>query len=94
MRCLSRISASKSGVVFASRSHLLLHRLTCEVKADFLLLRLIFFFFCLVVPTGEYKQHKDCVVVGKEENLTLLLLGPYIIWNKQLLRCLRVGVHP
>lgn len=79
-------------VFFASRSHLLLRRLSCEVKADFLLLRLIFVY--LVVQTGEYKQHEDCVVVGKEENLTLLLLGPYIIWNKQLLRCLRVGVHP
>lgn len=49
MRCLSRISAPKSGVVSASRSHLLLRRLTCEVKADFPLLRLILFFFCLVL---------------------------------------------
>lgn len=95
MRCLSRIPVPKSGGVFASRSHLLLRCLTCEVKADFLLpcLIIIIFLFCLVVQTGEHK-HKDCVVVGKEENLTLLLLSPYIIWNKQLLRCLRVGVHP
>lgn len=75
MRCLSRISAPKSGVVSASRSHLLLRRLTCEVKADFPLLRLIFFFlFSFVVPTGEYKQHKERGRGGKKI-LTLLLLG-------------------
>lgn len=71
MRCLSRSSAPKSGVAAASRSHLLLRRLTCEVKADYFpLLRLIFifFFFCLVVQTGEYKQHKERGGEG-EENL-------------------------
>lgn len=97
MRCLSRISASKLGDVSASRRHLLLHRLTCEVKADFLLLCLIFIIFFIFVSLLRQEKTNNTKAAwwwGTGENLTLLLPGPYIIWNKQLLRCLRVGVHP
>lgn len=53
---------------------------TCEMSADFL------FFVSSCCSDGKNTNNM--------KNKKLRVASPYIIGNKQLLRCLRVGVHP